>query len=90
MFNYLEIIGIVASIFIFLSLCFKTRTFKGSMLLRILNSLGCIVFIVYGCLLPAWSTAIANGLCLILNCIYIIVEVRGYLKNERKSRASVK
>lgn len=90
MFNYLEVIGTVASIFIFLSLCFKTRTFKGSMLLRVLNSIGCVVFIMYGCLLPAWSTAIANGLCLILNCIYIVVEVRGYLRNERKSGASVK
>lgn len=88
MFNPIEIVGIVASIFIVFSLVFKTTTFKGTLLLRILNSLGCVFFIVYGGLIEAWSTLMANGLCLILNCIYIVLEVRGYLKNERKSGTS--
>lgn len=53
MFNLVEIVGIVASVFIVFSLVFKTTTFKGTLLLRILNSLGCIFFITYGGLIGA-------------------------------------
>ena len=76
--NLIEIIGIVASLFIVLSLLFKTTTFKGTLLLRSLNSLGCIFFIVYGGLIEAWSTLIANSACLIINIIYTIIEIRNY------------
>ena len=78
MFNPIEIVGIVASIFIVFSLIFKTTTFKGTLLLRILNSLGCVFFIVYGGLIEAWSTLIANSACLIINIIYTIIEIRNY------------
>lgn len=53
MFNLFEIIGIIGSLFIVFSLLFKTTTFKGTLLLRILNSIGCIFFIVYGSLISA-------------------------------------
>ena len=78
MFNPIESVGIVASIFIVFSLAFKTTTFKGTLLLRILNSLGCVFFIVYGGLIEAWSTLIANAACLIINIIYTIIEIRNY------------
>lgn len=90
MFNLFEIIGIIGSLFIVFSLLFKTTTFKGTLLLRILNSIGCIFFIVYGSLISAWSTIIANGLCLILNIVYTIIEIRGYLKNETKYNKCIK
>lgn len=83
MFDYKEFIGIVASVFIVCSLCFPTKTFKGTLLLRGLNSLGCIAFIIYGCLLPAWATAIANSLCLVINIVYMVLEIRA----EKKRRA---
>lgn len=77
-----EIVGITASVFIVLSLIFKTTTFKGTLLLRIINSIGCIFFIVYGAVLPAISTAIANSACLIINIVFIILETRSYLKRK--------
>lgn len=84
MFNPIEIIGIAASIFIVLSLVFKTTTFKGTLLLRILNSLGSIFFIIYGALIGAWSTLIANAACLIINIVYTIIEIKNYKKQESK------
>ena len=78
-----EIVGITASVFIVLSLVFKTTTFKGTLLLRLLNSVGCIFFIVYGAVLPAISTAIANSACLVINIVFIIVETRSYLKKKK-------
>lgn len=81
MFNYIEFVGILASILIVFSLIFKTRTFMGTLALRILNLLGSGVFVVYGCLLPAWSTAIANGCCVIIDIVFIIYEIRKH-RNE--------
>ena len=78
-----EIVGIIASLFIVFSLIFKTTTFKGTLLLRLLNSVGCIFFIVYGAVLPAISTAIANSACLIINIVFIVIETRSYLKNKK-------
>lgn len=75
-----ESIGIIASIFVVFSLVFKTTTFKGTLLLRVLNSLGCICFIVYGGLISAWSTLVANSACLVINIIYTIIEI----KNNKK------
>lgn len=84
MFNPIEIVGIVASVFIVFSLVFKTTTFKGTLLLRILNSLGCIFFIIYGGLIGAWSTLIANAACFIINIIYTVIEIKNHKKQENK------
>lgn len=82
--NLIEIVGIVASIFIVFSLVFKTTTFKGTLLLRVLNSLGCVFFIIYGGLIGAWSTLIANAACLIINIIYTVIEIKNHKKQENK------
>ena len=80
--NLIEIVGIVASIFIVFSLIFKTTTFKGTLFLRVLNSFGSIFFIIYGALIGAWSTLIANAACLIINIIYTIIEIKNYKKKQ--------
>lgn len=72
--NSFEIIGIIASVLIVFSMVFKTTTFKGTMLMRILNLTGSVFFIVYGFLLPAYATAITNTCAFVLNLIYIIKE----------------
>ena len=84
MFNPVEIVGIVASVFIVFSLAFKTTTFKGTLLLRILNNLGCIFFVVYGALVGARSTLIANAACLVINLIYTVVEINNHKKQEKR------
>lgn len=67
-----EIIGIVATVFILVSMCFKTLTFRGSLCMRILNVVGSAIFVVYGCLLPAISTAVLNAGLIIVNVYHII------------------
>ena len=68
----IEIIGIISTLFILTSMLFKTTSVKGSIIMRILNLLGSIIFVVYGCLLPAISTAILNGALVIINSIHLI------------------
>lgn len=71
--NY-EIIGLIASIMVVASMVFKTTTFRGTILMRVLNLVGSVFFIVYGFLLPAYATAITNCCVFALNVFYIFKE----------------
>ena len=72
----IEIIGIVSTVFILVSMLFKTTTLKGSIFMRALNMTGSIIFVVYGCLLPAISTAVLNGALAIVNFVYLILLIK--------------
>ena len=69
---YIEILGIVVTLFILVGFCCKTMTFWGSFVLRLLNIIGSIVFVVYGILLPAYATAILNCALIFVNGYYLI------------------
>jgi len=71
-----ELIGIVAAGLILVSMIFPTMSFKGSVCMRILNMIGSIVFVVYGVMLPAIATAIANIGILIVNAVHLFVLIK--------------
>lgn len=72
----IEIIGIFATLFILISMCFKTTTEKGSIYMRILNLTGSAIFVVYGILVPAWSTAILNFGLIVVNGYHLFKLLR--------------
>ena len=74
----LEIIGLVACILIVMSMIFKTTNIRGTILMRSINLVGSVFFVVYGFLLPAYATAIANAFLIVINVFYIIKEIRDY------------
>ncbi len=85
----IEIIGIVATLLILVSMCFKTQTYKGAFWMRVINIIGSVVFVVYGVLLPAISTAILNGALVVVNAYHIIMLVKSNKKicnNKEKSK----
>ena len=71
-----ELIGIVATLFVLVSMCFKTTSFEGSLCMRIINIIGSAVFVVYGILLPAYSTAILNFALIIVNAYHLIILIK--------------
>ena len=77
---YIEAIGIAATIFILISMCVNTSTWKGDVWMRAINIFGSIIFMVYGILLPAISTAVLNGLLIFINIFYLIKLLK--LKNK--------
>ncbi len=77
---YIEAIGIAATIFILISMCVNTSTWKGDVWMRAINIVGSIIFMVYGILLPAISTAVLNGLLIFINIFYLIKLLK--LKNK--------
>lgn len=72
----IEIIGILATLFILVSMCFKTTSFKGSLIMRVLNLFGSVVFVVYGILLPAISTAVLNAALIMVNGYHLIMLIK--------------
>lgn len=77
-----EIVGISGSILIAISMVFKTTTDKGVMYLRIFNLLGSIVFVVYGFMLPAYSTIVLNCICVVLNIVGLVKIIRKIKSNK--------
>lgn len=71
--NKIEIIGIAATLLVFASMCFRTISYKGSILMRTFNIVGSLVFVIYGALLPAISTAVLNGGLIIVNSIHLVL-----------------
>ena len=72
----IEAVGIVSTLFILVSMLFKTTTIKGSIMMRALNLLGSVIFVVYGCLLPAISTAVLNGALVIVNSYHLVLLIK--------------
>lgn len=67
-----ECVGMLGSVFVAISMTFKTTTDKGVMWLRIFNLIGSFVFVIYGIVLPAYSTIILNLVCVVLNVIGLV------------------
>ncbi|MCC3867161.1 YgjV family protein [Terrisporobacter mayombei] len=70
-FQPIELVGYAASILIVISLT-MTDMYK----LRIINSIGCLMFVIYGLNVGAYPVALANAIIIIIN-IYNLYKLRG-------------
>ncbi len=70
-----EWLGIVASAFVLVSFLFSKQTIT-----RIINICGCVAFVIYGILLPAYSTAFMNGALIIVHIVFL---VKDYLARKK-------
>ena len=68
----IEFIGIAATLLILVSMCVNTTSYKGSVRMRAINLIGSVVFVVYGSLLPAISTAVLNAALVCVNAYHLI------------------
>ena len=68
---WIEILGIVATLFVLLSFLFnKQKT------IRIVNIIGAVVFVVYGILINSISVWLLNGALIGIHIYYLIKKVR--------------
>ena len=72
-----EWLGIIASAFILISFLFSNQIKT-----RIINAVGCVVFVVYGFLLPTYSTAFMNAALLVVHAVFLIK----YIVKKRKEK----
>ena len=62
-----EYIGYLASLLVLVSFLMKNMTY-----LRLVNTLGCLVFIAYGALLPSVPIIITNAAIVLINSFYLL------------------
>lgn len=80
-----DIIGLTASLLVVFSMIFKTTTYKGTMLMRTLNLIGSVFFIVYGMMLPAYATAVTNMAVFVLNIVYLVKEYKDHNNKQKEN-----
>ena len=73
---WIEMIGILATIGVIISMSCKTNCKKNKVIMRTANIIGSILFVIYGSLLPAISTAVLNGLLVFINTYHLIQILR--------------
>ena len=71
-----EWLGLLASAFILVSFLTTNQTKT-----RLINMVGCVVFVVYGFLLPAYSTAFMNAALFVVHVVYL---TKDYLKAKKE------
>lgn len=76
----IEILGIVASLFIILAFLFKDIK-----IIRILDTVGALLYVIYGILIQSWANIFLNTV-LILIQIYRLIE----LKMDKRIQISAK
>jgi hypothetical protein len=74
--NYTEYIGYLASALVLVSFLMKNMTY-----LRIINTVGCVFFILYGLLLPSIPIVITNVAIVLVNLYYLFQLTRPEIKN---------
>jgi predicted branched-subunit amino acid permease len=68
-FSLADIIGYLASLVLLLS--FTRKNVKH---LRIINTAGCLLFVVYGVMLHVWPVIITNVAIVLINCYYLFIQ----------------
>ena len=72
--NY-EIIGLTATLFVLLSFLMKRIE-----LVRIINIIGAVLFVIYGVCVNALSTWLLNGILIVIHIVYLTI----YLTKKKK------
>lgn len=62
-----ELVGYLASIFVAISLLMSSMK-----KLRYLNSVGCVLFVIYGVWVEAYPVAVMNSFCICVNIYYLM------------------
>jgi hypothetical protein len=65
--QFSEYVGYLASLLVLISFLMKNMTY-----LRLVNTLGCLVFIAYGALLPSIPIIITNAAIVLINSYYLL------------------
>lgn len=69
-----ESIGMIASLFVLASMSIRSSSTKGNIIMRLVNMVGCVMFVIYGLLLPTYSTAMVNFFGFVIHLYYVIKE----------------
>ena len=72
----IEFIGIIGTILLIISMAWPTQSRKGTLLMRSINLISSVLFIIYGLLLSAWSTMLSNICICIIDIIWLLKVIK--------------
>ena len=79
-----EILGIASTILLVISMAISTKDNIKTLIMRIINAISCLGFIMYSINLLAYSTVLSNSIILILDIYYIVKNIY-YIRKEHNS-----
>lgn len=71
--NWVELIGMFATLLILISMSCDSRNYRYAIIMRITNIIGSVLFVIYGCILPARSTAMLNTILVGVNTYHLVL-----------------
>lgn len=77
-----ELIGMFATLLILISMSCDSRIYRFAVIMRITNIIGSVLFVIYGLVLPARSTAILNAILVAVNTYHLVL----LLKSNRRQK----
>lgn len=83
-FDYAELIGTIGSVIVLISMCFNVEKPIGNLILRVLNWVGCFVYIYYGILISSISVLMLNAILLVVDSYYLVKLLVNWKKNNKK------
>lgn len=68
------LIGLLASVVVLVSMCFNTKTRKGTFMMRLINLVGSILSTIYGLALGTSGIGVVllNGVLIFINLFYLV------------------
>lgn len=68
------LIGLLASVIVLVSMCFNTKTRKGTFMMRLINLVGSILSTIYGLALGTSGIGVVllNGVLIFINLFYLV------------------
>lgn len=70
--NYIEIVGFVATVLLIISMAYNCKDKKHTIIMRLINGVSALLFVIYSISLSAYSTIFSNLIILVIDIIYII------------------
>ena len=83
----IEVIGIVASMIVLGSMLFNSTSIKRNVIMRVVNAVGSLIFVIYGVLINSISVVIMNSAMIIVCAIHFIILIR--ISKHQKTKATV-
>jgi hypothetical protein len=70
--HYIEILGVSATIILLISMSYSCKDRKSKIIMRLMNALAAVLFIIYSIVINAYSTILSNLAILLIDIFYLI------------------
>lgn len=81
----IEVIGMIATVLLVISMMVNTKNPKMVIIMRAINAVASVGFVIYGILLSAYSTTISNIFILLVDIWYLYKNIVEYKKGGNDS-----